>query len=151
MAEYNTDLGSVYELEITEGTIKYKKNKYINEFTNPMLNINNLGERKVNGIITEGVEYDLIYNGTEWDILNYCVTGSYSGTTKGCKEIILPFKPSAVFVITSSLSILSAVGNETYGINITERGFKVVSESKNSRASSGSSYSYGSGKYIAFK
>ena len=51
--------------------------QYVTSFYNPYLNINNLGEKQINGTINYGQRYSLVYNGESWDIGNAkAVTGS---------------------------------------------------------------------------
>ena len=53
--------------------------EYIETVSNPYLNINTLGEKKINGEIRHGQKYELIYNGESWDILGKIISGTYTG------------------------------------------------------------------------
>lgn len=64
------------------------------------LNINNLGNKTINGEIVENGKYTLVYNGESWDIASKdYVVGSYTGDDQASQFIELGFTPSAVFVV----------------------------------------------------
>lgn len=85
----NTDFYKFYRLiyEHTspayDSTYEWQVSEYLNvtdfvtTFYNPLININNLGEKQINGTIGYGQRYSLVYNGESWDIVNLkVVTGS---------------------------------------------------------------------------
>ena len=57
-------------VNIEGGSYNNQEGTEITSFTNPYLNINNLGEKKINGTIKYNEEYTLLYNGESWDIVN---------------------------------------------------------------------------------
>ncbi len=66
------------------------------------LNINTLGYKKINGSLKDAELYELVYNGTSWDITNGIryITGSMSVTTT-IQTVILGFKPKLVIAYNS--------------------------------------------------
>ena len=78
---------NVYELQVTE----YEGNVFW--AYNPQINVNSLGWKTVNGKLNTGEDYLLRYNGTQWEICNKYVTGTFTiqGTTQS--TINLGFKP----------------------------------------------------------
>lgn len=93
--------GYIYPHKLTIPFDEYEINKIINiegsvyedvtTFVNPSLNINELGAKLINGTITAGEKYSLIYNGESWDpvvntnvVLDYTVPSDvYSVTLEG--------------------------------------------------------------------
>ena len=66
----------VYEWQVSEWE---EERDYTTSFYNPYLNINNLGEKQINGTINYGEKYSLAYNGESWDInSSKVVAGSVS-------------------------------------------------------------------------
>lgn len=100
---------TIKQITLYEGTIRYS-NQY--EFEKPLLDINSLGLRTIDGTIKYGREYVLVDKGTQWDI-NYnkeelisqlgteYITGTYTGnstTAGGTQSIDLPFVPKLIIV-----------------------------------------------------
>lgn len=83
----------------------YENGKIINiiapvSLSSGELNINNLGNKTINGEMVVNGKYTLVYNGESWDIApkDY-VVGSYTGDDQPSQFIELGFTPSAVFVV----------------------------------------------------
>lgn len=70
---YNTPAYSGSAMSLALPLTSYEKNKIVKivapiSITNPTLNINKLGAKAINGNINAGERYNLIYNGTSFDI-----------------------------------------------------------------------------------
>lgn len=92
LSSYET--GKIVNIE--GGRYQNTNETYINKFTNPYLNINNLGAKQINGTINYGEKYTLVYNGESWDIISAkVVTGSFICETS-LKTINLGFTPDLV-------------------------------------------------------
>ena len=70
--------------------------QYITSFENPYLNINNLGEKQINGTINYGQKYSLVYNGESWDIAGAKVVTGRVSATSDLQTINLGFTPDLV-------------------------------------------------------
>ena len=151
-------------------TIEYETKE--TSFSNPYININNLGTKLINGTIEEGERYSLVYNGKSFDISKDYVVGTYTGNGNASQFIDLGFTPSAVFVTdvkgatynpgSSSYSYYfgglaikdyPTIGSTTNIVEIVENGFNVYYTDSNAyRAlANGSLDSYNPYRYIAFK
>lgn len=92
----------VYEWQVSEWESKEMKPKYIENFDEVYLNINNLGEKKINTPLNYNQNYELVYNGESWDISQAkFVTGTYttvnSATSEGF-EVDVGFTPDLVLI-----------------------------------------------------
>lgn len=79
----------------------------ITKFSEIYLNINNLGAKKINGLLQDQGTYSLVYNGDSWDVVDDIVYGIYVGNTttaNTAQEVMLGFKPRLLIVGTYSHS-----------------------------------------------
>ena len=104
---------------------------YANTAANPTLNVNSTGAKPLFNAATgtyvtsadmaANMTADVVYNGTQWVLLNalstQIATGSYVGTgavgAGNQNQITTPFRPKAVFVSRSSAYTLGSVGGVT--------------------------------------
>ena len=105
------EYSSRYLIEVTKGTVS-STSIYISHwqtieyetketsFSNPYININNLGVKQINGTIDSGEKYELVYNGESWDIFppEYCVTGTYTGNGENTNTLNLGFLPKLILI-----------------------------------------------------
>lgn len=84
---------STYEWQVSE---YLNATDFVTTFYNPLININNLGNKQINGPINYGEKYSLVYNGESWDVVNTkVITGSFICATS-LKTINLGFTPDLV-------------------------------------------------------
>lgn len=115
----------IYEWQTSE-YVEVVEGVEITSFENPYLNINNLGEKQINGTIKKGQRYTLYYTGTNFQIHEPrdCVTGTYTGngSTTG-KTLTVGFKPSAVIIFSQGGNANGSTGgyagfmNDTWGVS----------------------------------
>ena len=87
-------------INIEGGRYQDTDGNYITSFVNPYININNLGEKKINGTINYGKNYSLLYNGESFDVISSrVVTGTFKGSLS---TINLPFTPDLVICYNSN-------------------------------------------------
>lgn len=111
----------LYSFEIIEGDIIYGviQTEAITSFDKPYININNLGEKLINGTIKAGNKYRLVYNGESWDINeSKVVTGTFTSVST-IQTIELGFQPDLVicYAVQNNLdtvasSTSSVIGND---------------------------------------
>ena len=75
-----TQKGNEIYMNLNLPLSSYAKNKNVkiegigvssyNTFENAYINVNNLGNKKINGILEKSKKYDLVYNGSTFDIIN---------------------------------------------------------------------------------
>ena len=100
-------LNYIDEMQITAGSIIWGKLKAtpISIIHNPLLSINNLEPKPINGIIREGSSYGLVYNGESWDQAYPFkkIEGAYSGS--GSAVVDLGGRPKFLIVYGASYTI----------------------------------------------
>lgn len=124
----DADIPYIYVWNISEiqGTL------YEN-FENPYLNINKLGNKKINGIVKHKEKTSLVYNGESWDIINGVVTGRYASPYNDATtvKIELGFKPKYV-ILFSNYNMSDSIGVSTVGTVYPSYIPRIISEISNS-------------------
>lgn len=128
-------LTKIYTHELSIPLKTYEKGKIVNVefssyggnilFENSYLNINKLGNKKINGTIFAGEKYNLIYNGSSWDFTKpyKVIKGTYTGTatssTLVTQTIALGATPKAVIVYSNAYkySMVAIKDGGSFGTN----------------------------------
>lgn len=104
-------LNYINEFSITAGTIRYGKLKPspLRRIYNPLLNINDLGYKPINAVLTEGSKYGLVYNGNSFDVAYpyKILQGSYTSTTS--ISVDLGGRPKFLIVFGNTSSSVIAI------------------------------------------
>ncbi len=179
VVEFKQEGAELYNANLSIPLTSYEKGKKVCVRSNNIsedivtsremfLNINNLGAKKINGVLANGLDYTLIYNGESWDVFQgEYVIGTYVGDGVTTQTISLGFKPSAVIVANDSGMVYKYSGSKDqyYGgiaikdvpaqynsdmniVEIVENGFVVRYDSSNRIYANNSGKIF---KYIAFK
>lgn len=100
--QYNTPTYSGNDMTLDLPLTSYEVGKIINIISpatfssNPTLNVNGLGAKTVNALLTLNQKYSLIYNGSSFDVISNISTNKYypmiksTGTTDIANENIIP-------------------------------------------------------------
>lgn len=103
----------LYEWQVAEYYTISDETQYIETFDNPYININNLGNKLINGTINYGKKYELVYNGESWDIINpQIVAGSFVSNT-AFVTVNVGFTPDLVICYSASNNNRNIGGSST--------------------------------------
>lgn len=120
----------IYDWKVSEYLkVLSVEEQYVTSFYNPMLNINNLGEKQINAIINYGEKYSLVYNGESWDVLKQPVLGSFAVSTRGSTEIDLDGVKFVLFDVSTYAQPDYSIGPKIVGRGQTS--YTVYSSSSN--------------------
>jgi hypothetical protein len=107
----------ITELQVTE----YEGNVFW--AYNPQININSLGFKSINGTLHTGEDYLLRYNGTQWEICNKYVSGTFTVSGVGTTAVNLGFRPKLVIIYSKENS---SVGTAISSTSATKDGIPII-------------------------